>query len=322
MKQFLLKIGLLISLLLGLYLFHIHKLAQGHVDMYYPKFEGEAGSLILGISREHMGIVPSVLEEGYTAAKYEGPILNFAFEKTQSPYGEVYLTAIKKKLRPDVKNGLFILGVTPGGFMVPKWLKDNEIKAFDEDIMKVANMISLTAEPNYEYIFKFYGESLYKSYDTERDQRILRRYHRDGWNEFRTASDTYTVTANDIDKWTVEGIKGANQLGIAERISQYRINGLLQAIHYLKGKGEVMIVRTPIGEKFISIENDFWPDFDVQMNEIAESTGILYLNYASSDYAFATLDGSHLLSEGAIGFTTLLSRDIDAILIDRGVHGR
>lgn len=310
MKRFLLKIATLSALVLGLYFLHIHILAQGFVDMYYPKFEGEAGSLVLGISREHMGISPAILEADIGAEEFEGPLLNFAFEKTQSPYGEVYLKAIKKKLKPGVKNGLFILGVTPGGFMVPNWLKEGKILAYDEDIMKIANVQSLTVSPNYEYIYRYYGESLYNVYDAQRQNKIFRRYHRDGWNEFRTAIENNAVTREDIENWTSEGVKGARYIKNTERISQYRIEGLRQIIKYLKSKGEVVLVRSPVDTQFVEIENDFWPDFDEQMNTLATGLNVPYLNYATGDYAFKTMDGSHLLGEGAIGFSHLLGRDI------------
>jgi hypothetical protein len=310
MKRFLLKISLLSTLMLGLYIFHIHQLSQGFVDMYYPKFEREAGSLILGISREHMGISPAILQAGIGSEKFEGPLLNFAFEKTQSPYGEVYLSAIKKKLKPGVKNGLFILGVTPGGFMVPSWLEENDIKAYDENIMKVANVYSVSASPNYEYIFKFYGASLYTVYDDSRENKIFRRYHQDGWNEFRTEIENKKVTPRDIDEWTLEGVMGARYIKNTERISEYRIEGLHRIAEYLKTRGRVIFVRTPIDTQFIEIEDDFWPDFNDRMNALADHLDISYLNYATPGHAFQTIDGSHLLGEGAIGFSTLLGKDI------------
>ena len=86
---------------------------RGGVDAFYGRFASPpAGSLILGTSRAAQGIRPAVLA-ARLGGQFEGPLLNYAFTLTHSPYGPAYLASIRRKLRPEVRHGLFIVAVDP-----------------------------------------------------------------------------------------------------------------------------------------------------------------------------------------------------------------
>ena len=86
---------------------------RGGVDAFYGRFASPAaGSLVLGTSRAAQGIRPAVLA-ARLAGQFEGPLLNYAFTLTHSPYGPAYLASIRRKLRPGVRHGLFIVAVDP-----------------------------------------------------------------------------------------------------------------------------------------------------------------------------------------------------------------
>ena len=86
---------------------------KGGVDAFYGRFTSPpAGSLVLGTSRAAQGIRPAVLT-ARLGGQFEGPVLNYAFTLTHSPYGPAYLRSIQRKLRPETKNGLFIVAVDP-----------------------------------------------------------------------------------------------------------------------------------------------------------------------------------------------------------------
>ena len=88
MIRFLGKLLLFSFVLSATYLLLVHKLSQGYVDMYYPKFTQPGGSLVLGLSRADQGIDPSLLREELRPADFAAPFVNFA--SNQSYYGEVY----------------------------------------------------------------------------------------------------------------------------------------------------------------------------------------------------------------------------------------
>ena len=86
---------------------------RGGVDAFYGRFASPpAGSLVLGTSRAAQGIQPAVLA-ARLGGRFDGPLLNYAFTLTHSPYGPAYLASIRRKLRPEVRNGLLILAVDP-----------------------------------------------------------------------------------------------------------------------------------------------------------------------------------------------------------------
>src|SRR5690606_17884978 len=122
------------------------ELARGFVNDNYSKFTHQSSSLIIGLSRAHNGISPKILDSILAEIPYQGGFLNFAFEKTQSPYGGVYLEAIKKKIPEQTKQGIFILSVSPGSFMRPIHLTSaQEIDNLDKNrwLGKLSNSIKI-----------------------------------------------------------------------------------------------------------------------------------------------------------------------------------
>ncbi|WP_228451819.1 hypothetical protein [Chryseobacterium sp. SN22] len=98
MKTFLLKISLygfgciFVLAVLGAF-------ADGNTDDSYMHFAVDKPiNIILGDSRGSQAVQPGVLEE-----KLQQKFDNFSLNVVQSPYGSVYLDALKRKLNPDTK---------------------------------------------------------------------------------------------------------------------------------------------------------------------------------------------------------------------------
>ncbi|UII76138.1 hypothetical protein LV716_18015 [Flagellimonas sp. HMM57] len=308
MKSFFLKVTLLFALLLGAYLFLLHRLVLGPVDGYYYKFTQEAEGIILGLSRANTGITPHILNKELSAVTKYVPTTNFAFEKFQSPYGEVYLNAIKKKLSIQKERSLSILCVTPGSLTAPKGMDSNAIFKMDKKSM-LGKVSDYTSNPNYDYIIHCYGQSLYNALITSKEDNQT-TLHTDGWREFKLKSNLYEVTQEDIEygkSFTLENHKNANE---TEKKSPYRINNLIATIAFLKTKSDVFLVRMPADSDIIELENQQWVNFDRTMDSIAQVKGITYLNYTLPSYSFSTYDGSHMHSSSAKAFTVVLAKDI------------
>jgi len=124
-RKLIVKFLLFSVILTSVYFFALWQVAQGQVDYFYPKFTHQAGSMIIGISRANDGISPAVIEQNFGENEIDYPVLNFAFANQISDYGPVYLNAIQKKLQPETKNGLFILGVNPGSLSILKSKPDS-----------------------------------------------------------------------------------------------------------------------------------------------------------------------------------------------------
>ncbi|MDC9722467.1 MAG: hypothetical protein PSN34_06800 [Urechidicola sp.] len=181
-KSLILKISFLASLLVICYFGFVYNITQGHVDRNYYKFTYKASSLILGISRAHDGISPAIIEQELNNS-IQKPMLNFAFEKTQSSYGAVYLNAIKHKIDTTSNSGLFILSVSPGNFLITKGLKDSANIELDKNTI-LRKMTNFNSHPNYEYVRKCYDGSLYRG--LLKPQKMFVNIHPDGWLEFKS----------------------------------------------------------------------------------------------------------------------------------------
>lgn len=313
--RFIVKISLFCLLFVATYLFFIDKLSKGYVDVYYNKFTKEAGSLILGLSRADQGIVPQVLKEELDSLEFNMPIINFAINLDHSAYGELYLQGVKRKLNPNIKNGLFILSISPGTFTAPIKMNDQDIFEMDKKgiIGKTSN---LKHKPNYDYIINNYAHPLYNSFInfTSWSHHFA---HKDGWNEIVLANDFDTLKKEDIQLWKNQTIRYYNEKKKYQHISEYRIKSFIKIVEYLKTKGKVFWVRIPADSDMIDFENLYWAKFDKQFDSLSKKHKVPYLNYTLLKNNYKTYDGSHMVSESAKKFTKQLSLDIKEYLKEK-----
>jgi len=313
-RIFFFKIAILASILAGSYFLFAYILTQGFVGDDYPKFTHASPNLVLGLSRAHFGLDPATLSRELSPLMKEEDFLNFAFEKSQSPYGEVYLEAIKKKLKKGTKDGVFLLCVSPGSFSVPNRLKtEEEILAFDKQMM-IGKVKNLNTHPNFEYVRKCFGRSLYKGI-LPQDHRITTVFHDNGWEEFRLKAGTYEIDQKQIKFWQDETAKGYSKIADAlpEYIADYRMRWFRKTVAELKAFGKVYIIRLPMHEGVLRLEDSIWKDFDADMSHVASDFEVSYLNYARTGEKYQTYDGSHLHSASAKKF----SRDVALEILRR-----
>lgn len=307
MKAFGLKILVFALLLSGTYYVMIDKLSTGYVDIYYNKCTEEAGSLFIGISRAQQGLSPEVFKKQLNTKGFDEPMINFAFNSYESPYGEAYLDAIKKKLKPNTNNGLFILSVTPGSF-VDFFTNEKDIQKMEKKSI-VGKVTDFTSNPNYNYIMKCYGFALYNIFGEDYKWENLTT-HSNGWNEVKIKNGPQKLSEEEMEAWALETIYSNKKREKTERISTYRINSFVKTIDYLKQRGSVYIVRLPADPRLIELENNYWKGFNKEMDSISQSNGVSYLNYSIGSENFKSYDGSHLTSESAKKVSELISKDI------------
>lgn len=315
MIRFIGKLLILGSMLVISYLFLVNKLSHGPVDMYYSKFTQQGENLILGLSRADQGIVPSILKEELETEYLADAYVNFA--SNQSFYGEVYLNAIKNKIDPGIKNGLFILSVSPGSFTGPKKSGEKELVMMDNySIMGKTDDFS--SNPNYRYIMNCYNEPLYNALVKNRSWENLIS-HADGWNEVRMVSMQMNIDNEDIEFWKAQNLSFYNRKLRTEIPKAHREKSFEDTIEFLKKYGLVLMVRLPADADIIALENENWVNFNQQIEGIARKHHIHYLDYSEGFEGFKTYDGSHMPSESARKFTRLLATDIRAIISENKI---
>lgn len=310
LKTLILKIIILTSLLIVTYIGAVYNIVQGPVDSYYSKFTHKSGSLVVGLSRAIFGVVPSVIEEEL-GDKINKPVLNFAFDRIQSPYGNVLLNGIKRKIDTTSNNGLFILSVSPASFFISKTIKDNGISDLDEQL-GMDKMSDLNSHPNYQYIRRYYSEPLYKGFYNAKSK--IKKPHPDGWLEFQsTLGDSYSVTENQVKFWSEQTYTGYKIVAKNGMKSKYRIAKFIETINFLENYGTVLLVRLPIDKEVIELENSLWPTFNNEMKLIANQNQAKYVNYTVTEKKYKTFDGSHLFGSSAKEFTKTLCDDIKTL---------
>lgn len=303
MKKFLIKIVLVSLLPLIAFYCFIASYADGNLDPFYLRFtSGKQSSLIIGSSRAAQGIRPDVLNKLLDAQKFEGPFYNYSFTISHSPYGPTYLNAINKKLEHSTKNGIFIMSVDPWSLITENEnLFDNE-KLYGENKLPPGNMFTHSMNPNFEYILKNYNKPFRTMTFNDDTTSLL---HEDGWLEIRVQ-----LEPKKLAERTKKKIKEYNSKLTDFFPSRKRLYYLNELIALLNKHGDVYMIRMPLGKEISLIEDEFWPDFDADMIEIALKNKISYSTFRGINHMYNTIDGNHLFKEDAARFSELICDSI------------
>jgi hypothetical protein len=276
---------------------------KGRVDAFYGRFTGPpAGSLILGTSRAAQGIQPALLAAGLSR-EFDKPLLNYAFTLTHSPYGPAYLRSIQRKLRPQVRNGLFIIAVDPWSLSLT-----GPEGSFPEDQSFIGQLKQVSQNPNLPYLTRYQTKPLYRlllDYATATE-----RLHPDGWLEVNIGTDSAQLRAR-----TARKLQDYKMLAASQHLSAGRLQALRQTIQFLKPHGRVVLIRLPVGPSLLELENVYQPAFDQLMRQTASNSAVPYLDYSYRPYA--TTDGNHLQKAASADFTKQLAQDLKATSVNQ-----
>lgn len=297
MKRFLVRLSVFAAIV-SVIVLGLLRFAGGYVDYFYVKFTSPVQqSLILGDSRSFEGIRPDVLDENLDG-KFPS-VFNYSFTMGQAAYGDAYLESVKRKLDPATKNGLFILNVQP--WLLAQRTSDNpKTGEYFEADLPPHNMRFVNMDPNIEYVFRNHSFFHFKA-----AFRRVTKTHENGWLE-ETNIPKDSLSRANLKKETI-----AQYEGFARdwKPSGYRLQKLQETIAFLEHYGEVVLVRMPVSEEIVSIEEKFWSGFSLQMRMISARKGAKFLDYSDSA-KYRTFDGIHLEGETCREFTKDLGRDI------------
>ena len=169
-------------------------------------------------------------------------------------------------------------------------------------------MTNFNSHPNYEYVRKCYGQSLYRG--LIKSPKMHFTIHQNGWVEFKSKK----ISADKLKaqkKYLMEKTNnGYRQVLKYQKKSEYRLQMLEETINYLNNYGTVVITRLPIDSSFLALEDNFWPDFNERIKVISNRQNIPYFDFSTTGYLYNSYDGSHLYSESAKRFTKTLCDSI------------
>lgn len=286
-KRWLLSTLTIFLLLIITYILLSLIIANGKIDQLYLKVATpKQSSLVLGTSRASIGIMPQIFNE--SDLSFEKPLFNFGFTFPVSPYGPYYLKAIKAKLDPDTKNGIFLLEVNPGSLSFDR-TKGDEVKNFREKGMLLDTIKSVDKKPNIDYLINHYYDPYYKIFirNLYKGPYLV---HNDGWLEVTCPIDDFNIKrrSREIVK------KYATYLKSYYKLSEIRIDYFKQTINLLNKHGRVFLVRLPVSKEMYDAEIKYMAHFDSVLENIAAETGCHYLNLAVESGNHLNYDGHHL----------------------------
>jgi len=297
--HFLLKLLLLCGVLAAITLVVLKRSSQEFVDLFYGKFLRPAPSLILGSSRAAQGIDPSSMME----AGENNSTLNFAFTNANSPYGPVYLEAIRHKLSAANKDAVFILEVNPLLLSLNEKEK-NDTDTWRENDLTLDRQITFNEEPNYEYLLRNYRQPLYKlalGYASSDFQTL----HSNGWLEQRVSMES-----KEVAKRKERMLASYRDVFKKHRPSPQRMEWLAKTVGFLKQHGRVVLVRIPTSGEMADLEYAYWEDFSQDLQALSQKHDAEYFDLISQSDTAETIDGHHL----SISAAKALSKRLGALL--------
>jgi len=297
MKKFVIKCVIFLLLFGGLFIFVLSRYG-GYTDYFYVKFTTpKQHSMILGDSRSMQGILPAILNQNLDS-RFEKPIYNYSFTLGQIAYGPAYLKSIERKLDPNTKNGIFILNVSPW-ILAEREMDDPKNGRFFETDMPPHNMECVDRNPNLEYVYRNFRYFHFKAIF-----RRITKTHRDGWLEQQLPNDKLI-----LKKWKAGLLQDFKYKADRWNTSKYRMASLDSTVAFLSRYGKVYLVRMPVDAEVLAIENRFWPDFDPQIEMVANKHRAAYFRFGAGN--FGTYDGNHLDNPSTVRFTKILCDSIN-----------
>lgn len=291
-----------LAILLSIY--SVFMQADGNTDAFYVKFTTpKQTSLIIGSSRAAQGLQPKIMDSIITNCN----IYNYAFSRIHTPYGTPYLESIKKKLVSNSKEGIFIVEVNP--WTIGKKKEESiDSLTFWEESSFLGKVKNVNMKPNLNYLLNFYDGKNIEIF-TKKSKNYFGEdlfVHNDGWFQVKLHDDE--VRKNERVLSTLMSYKKIRKE--YSGLSSERLNSLESTIKYLQSNGTVFMVRLPVLDEMLAIENDFFPDFDKEMNQLSEKLHVEYINGMDFNENYEYIDGHHLSITSGKVFSTFLAKRI------------
>lgn len=295
MKKFFIQI-FIFFLILSFSLLWVFSKVDGYTDSYYLRFTTpEQTSMILGVSKSAQGLRPEV----FNKVLDRNDMFNYSFNAFISPYGKTYFESIKKKLKCETKDGIFILTLDVWS-LGSQTNNPNDSSNFREiDLCLNNNFVSLN--PNVPYMINYYKG---KYIDIFRSSQRKIKLHNDGWLEVNVAMDSLS-RAQRLDN----SVEHYNKIYTPFwKYSSLRLNYLSKTIEYLKKHGKVYLIRLPVHNRLLELENKIISDLDDKINNLADFHNVDYLSFVDSSSNYIYTDGIHLGQESSVEISNKIAK--------------
>jgi hypothetical protein len=285
-RNFWLKIA---SVMLVLFLLHAAMIpfVDGNFSLGLYKVSGpQQHNLIIGTSRIAQALKPSALKEELGA-----DFLNFAIDASSTSYSEMYNNAIRKKIDPNTKDGVFILSLDPWTLSRIHDPKTKEI-VYTENESALGKLWTFNQPLNIEYLYRDCNTGWGSILMTHLRNNSTVNGHKDGWVEVTRPTDKAFIQARKESKLKA---RRAELEDVSFSID--RVKALESLIEFLAPKGEIYLIRLPVDPDFVELENELMPNFNVVVDSITNKYDLSFydMQFLNSEVIFN--DGHHINKE-------------------------
>ncbi len=301
MKRFLIQLLIFTLLLMAGFVAVLYRAGAETDEFYYRFATPTQNSLVLGTSRAAQGINPAVINKMLG----RNDLFNYSFTNDHSPYGEIYLRSIRKKLSPDASSGIFILSVDP-------WCLSSVISApedislFRENGLMLYKMTVVDMHPNFFYLMQFYNEPYSHLLTGAHNEELVLKEN--GWLEVNVPMDSASVKRRTDSR--MKDYREKVKPSYAP--SNLRMAYLESTISFLKQHGQVYLVRVPVSSEMKIIEDEYYPGFDIRMENLSSQYQVPYFNLRQRENECTFTDGNHLSKASAETVSALIAKGIMA----------
>ena len=164
-----------------------------------------------------------------------------------------------------------------------------QIKAINS-ILDKTNWVNLY--PNISHLLKNYNKHFINLYN-ESMQPLNMVLHANGWLEIKVDLSVESIQARTKRKnRDYREVKAPSF-----QISALRLIYLEKTIQFLQSHSKVYLVRLPIGEQILQIEDDIYADFNSYMHQLETKFHIPYFNFTKRVNDYIYVDGNHISSK-------------------------
>ncbi|MCE7054121.1 hypothetical protein LZF95_05500 [Algoriphagus sp. AGSA1] len=281
-------------------LYGVFLLENGTADPFYQRFTTpKQEALILGNSKAAQGIIPSILNEELKGI-YDGKLYNYSFTVYNSPFGPAYLESVKRKLIDYEGKKCFIITVDP--WSISSDINDpNNPEKFEENKRFISDINNVSTKPNLKYMLKWFLKSYYEII-LMRLKNHLSFLNKDGW--FKTGEQASFEVRNKQRNIMIDFYNGyLNRYSHSSKRFKYLDN----TIEYLNRNGTVFLIRMPLHEDILKIEEKVDPNFGFRMQFLSQKHNVIFIDFNQIEKEYTFKDGLHFDVESAVNFTLELS---------------
>ncbi len=295
MNKFIKHIIIVSVLLLSSYVL-VFMQTNGYSDPYYMRISSPRKSnLIIGTSKSAQGVQPQVLQD-----ILHKDFFNYSFSINISPFGETYLKSIKAKLDTTQKDNIFVITVDAWSLCSENSTCFREKKSF------LAKLNSVTQNPNFQYLIKYFDGKYYKIL-IKKSSAFL---HKNGWLEVQLAENEDATARRQ--QFTM---KSYSEKAKKYKFSEKRFNYLLETIDFLQQYGKIYLVRLPVSAELMQIEQNLMSNFDEKISPAVEKSE-MYLDLTKYNAQMKYTDGVHLNIESGREITKIIGNEINNALLN------